>query len=159
MSGPELFALFLIIGLLLLIVEIFIPGGVLGVFGAIALTAAVITGFFAFGAHGGFLATAGMVVLGGVVIYAWVKFFPRTLVGRKITLGSDMAEAKSTPPDWPALVGKSGVARSDLRPAGVADIESQRVDVVAESGFIKGGASIRVVAVEGVRIIVRESKP
>jgi membrane-bound serine protease (ClpP class) len=158
MSGPELFVIFLVVGILLITVEIFIPGGVLGGIGAMALAGAVVTGFFAFGLHGGSMATAGMVVLGGVVIFAWLKFFPRTFAGKKLTLSTDMGTAKSAPVEWQSFTGKAGVAKSDLRPAGVAEIDGQRVDVVAESGFIRTGAPIRVVTVEGFRVIVREVK-
>ncbi len=159
MNGAvELFLSLLGIGLLLITVEIFVPGGVLGIFGAIALTGAVIAGFFAFGAHGGFIATGGMIVLGGLVIFAWLKFFPRTVMGRRITLANDLATAKSAPDDVKHLEGQTGIARSDLRPSGVAEIGGKRIDVVAESGFIAQGSPIQVVSADGFRIVVRGKK-
>jgi membrane-bound serine protease (ClpP class) len=44
---------------------------------------------------------------------------------------------------------------SPLRPAGIADLEGQRVDVVSDGEFIEVGASITVVRVDGNRIVVR----
>jgi len=43
-----------------------------------------------------------------------------------------------------------------LRPAGVAEIEGQRLDVVSEGGMIEPGASIQVIGVDGTRIVVRK---
>ncbi|MBI1388484.1 MAG: hypothetical protein GC154_08550 [bacterium] len=56
-----------------------------------------------------------------------------------------------------ALVGLRGVARSALRPAGAAEIEGQRIDVVSEGGFIPVHTAVEVVKVEGRRVVVRPS--
>ncbi|MDD2497965.1 MAG: NfeD family protein, partial [Desulfitobacteriaceae bacterium] len=45
-----------------------------------------------------------------------------------------------------------------LRPAGTAEIEGDRIDVVTEGGFIPREAQVKVVKVEGTRIVVREIK-
>jgi membrane-bound serine protease (ClpP class) len=59
--------------------------------------------------------------------------------------------------DMPAtLLGATGVARSDLRPGGIAEIEGERVDVVSEGGYIPAGTAIVVVRDEGYRRVVRE---
>jgi membrane-bound serine protease (ClpP class) len=57
-----------------------------------------------------------------------------------------------------ALLHKEGVAVTDLHPAGKALIDGHRADVVSESGYIGAGEHIRVIAVEGIRVIVRASK-
>ena len=51
-------------------------------------------------------------------------------------------------------IGKSGTTRSDLRPAGIAIIDNKRIDVVSEGGFIEKDCSIKVLAVDGPRVIV-----
>jgi len=43
-----------------------------------------------------------------------------------------------------------------LRPSGMAVIDGKRLDVVAESGMIAAGSAIKVIAVEGTRVIVRK---
>jgi membrane-bound serine protease (ClpP class) len=55
------------------------------------------------------------------------------------------------------LVGRAGVAQTVLRPSGMAVIDGNRLDVVAESGMIAAGNAIKVVAVEGTRVIVRKT--
>jgi membrane-bound serine protease (ClpP class) len=54
------------------------------------------------------------------------------------------------------IMGRSGVTKSALRPAGVALIDGKRVDVVASSGFIENGKLITVVETSGNRVVVRE---
>jgi membrane-bound serine protease (ClpP class) len=52
------------------------------------------------------------------------------------------------------LLGASGVAVTDLRPAGVAKIGDERVDVVADSEWIEAGTPVRVIRSEGYRQVV-----
>ncbi len=51
-------------------------------------------------------------------------------------------------------VGSIGKARTILRPAGKADIEGLLVDVVTDGEFIDPGAPIRVLRVEGEKVVV-----
>ncbi|HIA74182.1 MAG TPA: nodulation protein NfeD, partial [Gemmatimonadetes bacterium] len=64
-------------------------------------------------------------------------------------IGYESAEVRSD------LVGKSGTAITDLRPAGTALIGDERIDVVSESEWISAGTPVRVLSAEGYRHIVR----
>jgi len=57
--------------------------------------------------------------------------------------------------DKPELLDQVGIAQTNLRPSGTAMINGQRVDVVTEGPMIEQGATIKVVAVEGMRVVVR----
>ncbi len=57
--------------------------------------------------------------------------------------------------DW---IGRSGVARTDLRPVGQAEFEGELVDVVAEEGFLPKGTEVEVVRDQGFRKVVRKRK-
>jgi membrane-bound serine protease (ClpP class) len=57
--------------------------------------------------------------------------------------------------DVPRLTGAIGIARSDLRPGGIAEIDGQRVDVVSRGEYIPAGVAVEVVADEGYRRVVR----
>lgn len=61
----------------------------------------------------------------------------------------------AAPEELTTLVGKSGKALSPLRPAGVALINGQRVDIVTQGEFVKPETEIEVIKVEGSRVIVR----
>jgi membrane-bound serine protease (ClpP class) len=54
-------------------------------------------------------------------------------------------------------LGRTGTALSPLRPAGIADIDGARVDVVSDGDFIEAGTPILVTRVDGNRIVVRRS--
>lgn len=59
------------------------------------------------------------------------------------------------PTEW---VGRSGIARTDLRPVGQADFQGELLDVVAEEGFLPKGTEVEVVRDEGFRKVVRKRK-
>jgi len=58
--------------------------------------------------------------------------------------------------DFANFLGKEGIALTQLRPTGTADFSGQRLDVVTEGAFVTSGSSIKVIAVEGTRGIVRQ---
>ena len=53
-----------------------------------------------------------------------------------------------------ALVGRAGVAITDLRPAGKARIDGRLEDVVSVTDYVEAGEPVVVVEVEGVRVVV-----
>jgi membrane-bound serine protease (ClpP class) len=56
------------------------------------------------------------------------------------------------------LVGRRGVAVTDLRPAGVGRFDGERIDIVAEEGWITAGTPIEIVRAEGYRHVVRSTE-
>lgn len=157
MTDPiQLFAGFIAIGLVLIAVEIVVPGGVLGVIGALALMVAIVMGFFAFGAQGGFLAAVCIIVASAAVLAIWIKIFPRTKVGKVLTLSREGSDFKASDPTPSPLLGKEGITLSNLQLSGIAQIDGKRTDVVAESDFIPPNTPIKVVKVEGSRVVVRK---
>ena len=152
-------------GVVLLAVEIFIiPGfGVAGVGGILALavglgltlvgagaTTSVIIGAFGRVAISILLALAGGLAL--------LRVLPRLPFGRRLVLDAEMGaeQGYTSPPESDRLqLGRTGTALSPLRPAGVADIDGARVDVVSDGGYIEAGAPIEVTRVDGNRVVVR----
>ena len=155
MNDLSMLILLLASGMLLIGAEIFVPGAVLGTMGAFALLGAVVVAF-SIGLKIGFYTAFGILLLATLTVVMWVKFFPRTLVGRKMTLSEDGSVFKAFR-SRQSLVGKTGSAHSELRPAGFAMIDGQRVDVVADGGIIGRGEAVRVIRVEGNRVVVRKA--
>lgn len=71
-----------------------------------------------------------------------------------LKLSKDMSQADATEGGLRTLLHKKGVAASPLRPAGVAEIEGRRVDVVTPGEMIARGDHVRVTEVEGNRVLV-----
>ena len=156
MNGSiQLFFALLVTGMFLLGAEIYLPGGVVGVIGFMALVGAMVMGFAAFGPYLGFIVAVLIIVLTGLILIVWVRYFPKTGMGRKMTLEKD-GKANKAAVDYRTLLDLEGEAVSDLRPAGIALIAGQRVDVVADGSYIPAHMKIKVTTVEGNRIMVRE---
>lgn len=145
-----------VLGFVLIAIEVFLPGAVLGILGGICLLACVGISFSAFGASGGFASMGILLALTAVLAPVWIKYSPRTRIGRKLTLDASDQDFQSAPEQFKRYAGQTGRTVSFLRPSGIAQIAGERVDVVSETGFIPADRTIRVVRVEGMRIVVEE---
>lgn len=165
--------LLFVFGVLLVVLELFIPSFGMLTVGAIVCFALSVWGVYdkerpAAAVAMGLLAP----VVAIAVLYYGLKLVPRTSWGRGLVLSHPSDEGRQEPPtasetasltpeggtDEKALaplLGKEGVAQSPLRPAGVALVDGRRVDVVTEGGLVAAGARVKVVAIEGNRVVVR----
>lgn len=152
-------------GIVLFALEVFvIPGfGVAGLLGIAALLASLILSLIGAGDTSEVvLLAAGRVVFSLLIALAAslaaLRFLPRLPFGRRLVLetGLGAGQAYGSAPDsdlrW---LGKQGRAASTLRPAGIAEIEGERVDVVSDGELIDAGDAIEVRRVDGNRIVVR----
>jgi membrane-bound serine protease (ClpP class) len=55
-------------------------------------------------------------------------------------------------------MGKCGVAITVLRPSGIAEFDGERLNVVSQGDFIGKDAAVKVIAIEGGRIVVAPVK-
>lgn len=150
----ELFIVLVVGGLLLMGIELFVPGAIIGTIGAMCLIGAAVIGFREWPEYG-WLIVIGILVLLAIATYLWLKILPRTRLGRGMTMEAHEADFRAVPEDLESLVGLEGPATTDLRPVGFATIRGKRVDVVTEGGMIPRGATVKVVRVEGFRVVVR----
>lgn len=58
--------------------------------------------------------------------------------------------------DYSRYLNKEGIVLTELRPSGSVKIDNDILDVVSEGSYINKGEKIRVVKIEGIRIIVRK---
>lgn len=156
------------IGLGLLALEIFvIPGfGVAGVVGIIAVAAGLTLGLVGHGASvravagaGGRVTISMFAALAASVVL--LRYLPRFPVGRRLMLETELATGSgyaSAPERDVAWLGRVGRTTSPLRPAGIADIDGERVDVVSEGEMIEADTAIVVSRVDGNRIVVRRHR-
>ena len=107
--------------------------------------------------------TQALVVLGAslaitaAVAYAWLRHLPNSgrFAGLFLRGGAHQADGYIAALPRVDLVGQDGIAVTDLRPAGTAQIGHERVDVVTEGEYVPQGAPVRVVRSEGYRHVVR----
>lgn len=148
----ELVATLLIVGVILLLLETVLPGMIAGIIGLSCLLAGVVVAYSRFGTSGGNIALIGTVVVLGVGLLVWMKFFPESRLGRTIISESTVGNIDA---EQPQLLHQTGTAFTNLRPSGTAVIDGRRVDVVTEGSMIAQGTPVRVVALEGIRVVVR----
>ncbi len=134
-----------------------VPGhGLPGIIGAVLLFCAVL---FSFGTQFFIVAVetiATSVVLTAIGFSLLVRSIPQNAWANRLALAAVQGPEYVTSADFSALRGRSGVAASYLRPAGIAQIDGRRVDVLTKGEFIAQGTPIRVARVEGSRIFVEE---
>lgn len=144
-----------VIGLVLLIVEMFIPGfGVCGTLGILAFLAVIVMQFMANSLATAMIVTAIMLLLLTLMILLCLHSFQRGLLSRSPIVNHQSIE-KQLPTDT-SLVDKTGVALTALRPTGLAEIEDRRLNVETAGEFIPAGTPIRVVQESPLRILVQE---
>lgn len=152
-------------GIILLALELLvIPGfGVAGVLGIVAILASLVLSLVGPGDTATFiLVAAGRVVF--ALLFALLaslvllRFLPHLPFGRRLILDRGLAAVQgyvSAPASDAQWLGKRGRASSPLRPAGIAEFDGRRVDVVSEGELIDAGQFIEVTRVDGNRIVVR----
>jgi len=155
-----------IAGIVLLALEIFvIPGfGIAGVVGIAAILAGLVLSMLGPGDTAQVIMYAAARVVFALLFallatLALLRFLPKLPVGRRLILQTELDAAHgyvSAPEGDLHLLGREGRALSPLHPAGIADIDEHRVDVVSEGDPIDAGRPIVVIRVDGNRIVVRE---
>ena len=155
------------LGLILVGLEIFfVPGfGITGILGIVALLGGLGLSLVGAGATWDSMLTAlGQVALSILVAIIaalfLLRYFPRLPFGKRLVLEKKLPAEEgyaSSPEEDRRWLGKRGTTASDLRPAGIAHFNGERVDVVSEGDFIEAGQPIEVIRVEGNRIVVRLS--
>lgn len=149
-----LVALFMVLGIVLLVVEIaLIPGiGITGVLGVVSLIASISYAFVTLGTLAGWLCVLVASVI-GVGLFLWAVY-GKTI--DKVALKKNISSTVENPDAAVLRVGDRGVAVARLALIGEAEFDGNRVEVRSCDGFIDEGASIEVVRVGG-EIIVRKA--
>jgi len=170
----------LALSLVLLVLELFLPtGGALAIMTGVAAVASVASMFIYDAVYGAVylaLLCAGSPVVLLLVFKAW----SHTPIARRMILqqgadGANLGDVTHTEGADPSvaargkvaaavsarltgLVGRSGVAVTTLRPIGFVRVEGQRLDAIAESGYITEGAAVDVIEVFEGQLKVREQR-
>ena len=145
------------IGVLLVIIEFFIPGGIAGILGMAAIIGSLFLAsgnavHMAISLLIAFAVSISVSILLVKVFGKKMKFFKKMI----LTDSTNTEQGYVSNPNRTDLLGTEGKAITDLRPSGTALINQERVDVVSEGSFIAKETKVKVVKVEGARIVVRE---
>jgi len=147
-----------LVGLLLIYFEFFVPGGILGILGGVSMVGGLIV----------FIWEQGDLIWTIVYIVALIALLVLTirlaLWKIKKTKSKNTMFAGQDQEGFLAstynkeLIGKSGVAVTDLKPSGHVLIEGERTQAVSQGSYVKKGEPIKAIRGEGARLIVRKEE-
>ena len=147
-----------LVGIVCILVEMLLP--TVGLLAGLGVAAMLYSIVLALG--GDINAVYAMLVslVVAIVLFALIaKRLPSSKLWSKLVLrdqstserGYVSAETKSE------LVGKTGEVLTELRPSGSILLDGVPVDVVSEGAFLEKGEQVRVIAVQGSRVVVRKA--
>lgn len=158
-----------VLGVALLALEVFIiPGfGFAGIAGIILIVASLFLSLLGVDPFLDMelLSVAILQITGGLLaavalLFLLAKFLPQSRRFNTLVLANEERADLGfvSYPSEKELIGKQGKALTNLRPSGSAEIEGERYDVVAEWDYIEAGKPVKVLKVEGIKVVVKEIK-
>jgi membrane-bound ClpP family serine protease len=146
-------------GILLLAIEVFVPGMVVGIIGGFAILAGVIMSFSLYGADGGILALLGGGLLLGITFYVEFVVLPKTKFARKLSMQASV-EGTSQPAvaDLSAVLDQPGETVTPLAPSGYIQLQGRRYEAFSQSGYLAKGVPVRVTGLDNFRLIVTKTQ-
>src|SRR4030042_284004 len=142
----------------LIIAEVFVPsGGLISVCAMACLVGGVVIFFRHSAATGWTGVIIAIIMIPSVLVIAY-KIFPKTKFGKSVILvpsERQRGDAIADTPELKELLGAVGEALTPLRPVGTCDFWGQRVECVAEGGYVDKGKKIKVIHIEGTQLTVR----
>ena len=148
-----------LVGIGLLVLEAFLPGfGVAGVSGVVL---EVITLVMTWNQHGP-IATLAMLLIVLLVLAIAISMSLRSITSGRLSksqlVHSESEQSESgyrSTQELDVFMDKEGVTSSVLRPTGIADFDGVRLNVSSEGDFIPAGAKVRIVRIEGAKVLVK----
>ncbi|MQR95526.1 nodulation protein NfeD [Fictibacillus phosphorivorans] len=155
LAGWEALILFGV-GLVLLILELFLPGGIIGILGVLA----VLTGLIMAGGSlsGILIAIAIAIVVTIIGSYFFLRSFGYNGSLKKLVLFDSTSSEKGylSHKEREDLTGRIGVTATTLRPSGSLRLDDEFIDVVTEGSYIEKGTPVKIIKASGGRVVVRE---
>ncbi|TAM58857.1 nodulation protein NfeD [bacterium] len=152
----ELVVVLAVLGIVALLAELHVfPGhGLFGILGILLLAASVV---LAFGVAfvGVAIQALSLAIVATAILYVLAtRIYPQNAFFRRIIFSGAQGPEYIASADFRGYLGADGVALSDLRPSGVAELKGRRLDVLTEGDYVPAGTPVHVQRVEGGRIFV-----
>jgi membrane-bound ClpP family serine protease len=144
-------------GVVLLALEVVVPGAILGIIGGLALVAGVIMAFNDYGFDGGAIALATAVVLVGIALYLEFVLLPKSRLAKTFSMTATVDGRSQPAVASRAIIGKRAVAVTPLTPSGVVELEGKRYEAFARSGHVVAGTPLDVIDLDNFRLIVSQT--
>ena len=150
---PEMTVLLMLAGIICIAMEIYLPGGFMGLAGGALLIWAIVEAYRYKTDFGTMLLVIGV---GGSIATSWFSFtyLSKTKEGKKALLMDSNIEL---PEDkHKDLEGKTGTTLTDMRPSGMIEVEGQMYDAASKGEYVEKGSKIKILSVEADHVYIRE---
>ncbi len=151
-----------VLGIGLLVVEMFMPGfGIPGISGLVLLVASVVFTWMEYGMLAGLGVAVIVLAVGGLAVTLSLRSASKGRLSRSPLIlkgGQSREEGFAAVDDLSSYLGRTGNTLTVLRPAGTAEFDGVRLNVVSAGEFIQKGARVVVKHVEGARILVEKAE-
>ena len=150
--------LLFILGIVLLALDLFVPGIILSVFGTLAFLSGTARAFTQFGVFGGLLAFAIGMALLAIALYVEYGLLPKTRFGKKFFLHAAVEGTSQGAPaaELAALTGRECVALTPLMPSGQVEIDGRRHEALSLDGHVARGARLKVTGTQNFSLTVTQ---
>lgn len=149
-------AVLFLIGLLLILIEVFIPGfGLPGICGLILIGIASLIAANTYG----FAAVIIVLLVLAAVGMILFKVLKRHNIYHKLVLQDALVDQVYDQKSINHLMGKEGITLTPLKPGGKAEFEGKVADVFSNGEFIAKGREVKVIGIQGRDVIVKEIYP
>ena len=146
-----------ILGFILVIVEIFVPGfGIPGIAGFIMLALGIIV--TADTILEAVILIILLLLILGVIISIVLRSVNKGKLGKTLVLSTSMKKENGyiSNDDMNYFLGKTGITLTILRPSGTIDLDGVKIDVVSQGEYIERGTEVKITKVEGRKIVVKK---
>ena len=162
MSDVAILMLLYSVGVVILVLEIFIPShGVLSIAGVGFLIAAIVKTFSYGGREAGIVAVFACLIFVPTFALVAIKYWHLTPVGRRIAPPNPVITTADTSvpvEEMSRLIGQTGRSATPLRPVGICEFGQKRVSCVVEFGMIDTGVTVEAIRISGSNLAVQEKK-
>ncbi|GMU35369.1 MAG: hypothetical protein HS101_17760 [Planctomycetia bacterium] len=154
-------------GLIIAVIEVVLPSAGILAIAAIGCLIGSLVCAYQYSMYAAVVVGVIEAVIVPTAIVIAFKVLPKTTIGRQLILSAPGESkpkklANPIPPSFasasvsPTQIGMEGSVVTMLRPSGTAEFGGRRVSVVSSGEVIAVGARVRVVLIEGTRIVVEE---
>lgn len=146
------------LGIVLLVVEVIVPGGILGAIGGLMMFGGCVMAFLEFGTWGGMLALAIAVAVTITAFYLEFRVLPKTAIGKRAFLTKEITGVSAAfGSNAQELIGKSAEALTMLSPSGYILLDGKRYEAFCQNGQVPAGATLEVTGADNFRLIVSQT--
>ena len=142
------------LGVLLLAIEVIVPGAIIGAVGGVLLLVGVVVAFDTYGAGGGAVATGAALVAGCVTLYLEFVLLPKSRLAKTFAMSATVDGRSQPALADRSVIGRRAVAVTTLAPSGVVDLDGKRYEAFARTGHVRAGTALEIVDIDTFRLIV-----